>query len=110
MDECDLFMAKIIFDIHRLKIVVKLKKIALSSLHPIHPLDREDTLKATKKRASPKRKAAGKKAAATRKRKTAVRRKAGKKAAATKKRKTSAKKGKKKVKKYRFLSFFMYTL
>lgn len=46
----DVYMAKVILDIHRKRTHKERVMAPLFSLKPIHPLDREDTLKATQHR------------------------------------------------------------
>lgn len=47
----DVYMAKVILDIHRKRTHKTREMAPLFSLHPIHPLDREETKKVTAKRA-----------------------------------------------------------
>ena len=47
----DVYMAKVILDIHRKRTHKTREMVPLHSLHPIHPLDREETKIATAKRA-----------------------------------------------------------
>jgi len=51
LDYKDAYMGKVIMDIHRLRSDKAQALVPLSALHPIHPIDRESALQATRARA-----------------------------------------------------------
>ncbi|TXH74156.1 MAG: hypothetical protein E6Q88_04610 [Lysobacteraceae bacterium] len=51
MDHKDAYMAKVVLDIHRKRRDKRLVLVPLSELEPIHRIDRESALEATRKRA-----------------------------------------------------------
>ncbi len=50
MDEKDALLAKLVMDIHRKRTHSSVIMVNLFDLHPVHPIDRENAMEATKKR------------------------------------------------------------
>jgi hypothetical protein len=51
LDHKDAYMAKVVMDIHRKRIGKQLARVPLAQLEPIHRIDRENALRATRERA-----------------------------------------------------------
>jgi hypothetical protein len=52
MDYKDAYMAKVVMDIHRKRSGKRLTRVPLAQLEPIHRIDRENALRATRERAA----------------------------------------------------------